>query len=99
MITLPADLFPRGMVGSVAGLVGFGGSMGGMLFNKFAGSLLHGVGRAAGYPILFGIGSTFHILGFVWILLTIRKVQPIAAYRFAAPAGEAAGSGSRLAAR
>ena len=40
VITLPADLFPRGMVGSVVGLVGFGGSMGGMLFNKFAGSLL-----------------------------------------------------------
>ena len=40
VITLAADLFPRGMVGSVVGLVGFGGSMGGMLFNKFAGSLL-----------------------------------------------------------
>jgi ACS family hexuronate transporter-like MFS transporter len=78
VITLPADLFPRSLVGSVAGLVGFGGSMGGMLFNKFAGSLLHGIGRAEGYPILFAIGSTFHILGFVWILLTIRKVQPIA---------------------
>ena len=40
VITLPADMFPRAMVGSVVGLVGFGGSMGGMLFNKFAGSLL-----------------------------------------------------------
>ena len=36
MITLPADMFPRAIVGSVVGLVGFGGSMGGMLFNKFA---------------------------------------------------------------
>ena len=91
VITLPADLFPRGVVGSVAGLVGFGGSMGGMLFNKFAGSLMtggtllnkfagslfHGVGREAGYPMLFVIGSTFHILGFLWILLTIRNVRPI----------------------
>jgi ACS family hexuronate transporter-like MFS transporter len=77
VITLPADLFPRSMVGSVAGLVGFGGSMGGMLFNKFAGSLLHAVGRTAGYPLLFGIGSTFHVAGFLWILLTIRNIRPL----------------------
>ena len=77
VITLPADLFPRSMVGSVAGLVGFGGSMGGMLFNKFAGSLLYGVGREAGYPMLFAIGSTFHVLGFFWILFTIRNIRPI----------------------
>jgi ACS family hexuronate transporter-like MFS transporter len=77
VITLPADLFPRSVVGSIAGLVGFGGSMGGMLFNKFAGALLQHVGRTAGYPILFGIGSTFHILGFLWILWAIRKVEPV----------------------
>ena len=77
IITLLADLFPRGVVGSVAGLVGFGGSMGGMLFNKFAGSLLHGIGRETGYPLLFAIGGTFHVLGFLWILLTIRNVRPI----------------------
>jgi ACS family hexuronate transporter-like MFS transporter len=77
VITLPADLFPRGIVGSVVGLVGFGGSMGGMLFNKFAGSLLHGLGRDAGYPLLFTIGSTFHVVGFLWILLTIRHIRPI----------------------
>jgi ACS family hexuronate transporter-like MFS transporter len=92
VITLPADLFPRGIVGSVAGLVGFGGSMGGMFFNKFAGtlmtdgtffnkfagSLFHGAGRQAGYPMLFAIGGTFHVLGFLWILLTIRNVRPVA---------------------
>ena len=30
VMTLPADLFPRRVVGSVAGLVGFGGAMGGV---------------------------------------------------------------------
>ena len=48
-----------------------------MLFNKFAGTLLNDAGREAGYPMLFAIGSAFHILGFLWILLTIRKVQPV----------------------
>ena len=78
VITLPADMFPRGIVGSVVGLVGFGGSMGGVLFNKFAGSLLAGIGRDAGYPLLFAVGSTFHVAGFLWILLTIRNIRPIA---------------------
>jgi ACS family hexuronate transporter-like MFS transporter len=72
---LPADLFPRGVVGSVAGLVGFGGSMGGMLFNACAGLLVQHLGRAAGYPLLFGIGSTFHILGFFAILYFIRDLR------------------------
>jgi ACS family hexuronate transporter-like MFS transporter len=78
VITLPADLFPRHVVGSVVGLVGFGGSMGGMLFNSVTGYMLHTLGRESGYPLVFAIGSTFHLLGFLWILLTIRDVRPIA---------------------
>jgi ACS family hexuronate transporter-like MFS transporter len=77
LITLPADMFPRCVVGSVVGLVGFGGSMGGVLFNLFAGYLLAFFGRADGYSAVFIIGSTFHILGFILILLTIRNVCPI----------------------
>ncbi len=77
VITLPADMFPRHVVGSVAGLVGFGGSMGGVLFNTLAGYLLHSFGRASGYPIVFAIGSTFHVLGFLVILFIIRDIRPI----------------------
>jgi len=77
IITLPADIFPRGIVGSVVGLVGFGGSMGGMLFNVFAGWLIERLGPATGFPTLFAIGSSFHILGFVCILLTIRHIRPL----------------------
>ena len=32
VMTLPADIFPRRAVGAVAGLVGFGGAMGGVVF-------------------------------------------------------------------
>ena len=78
VITLPADLFPHRVVGSVVGLVGFGGSLGGMFFNKAIGLVLQHMGRPSGYPLAFAIGSTFHILGFVWILLTIRNVRPVA---------------------
>ena len=40
VMTLPADLFPRRLVGSVAGLVGFGGAMGGVASNFIFGRVL-----------------------------------------------------------
>ena len=50
VMVLPTDLFPSRVVGAVAGLVGFGGAMGGIAFNELAGYLLdHGFGY--GYSI------------------------------------------------
>ncbi|KAJ8135737.1 hypothetical protein OY671_011050, partial [Metschnikowia pulcherrima] len=63
------DSFPRGAVGSVAGSVGFGGSMGGVVFNSAAGfSSDHGFG----YGFVSGSVSTFHIVAFSVISLTWR---------------------------
>ncbi|MGC4051274.1 MAG: MFS transporter [Paludibaculum sp.] len=82
VMILPADLFPRGAVGSVAGLVGFGGSMGGVVFNLAAGFLLdHGFG----YGFVLGLVSTFHIVAFGVILLTVRDVQPLGQTKPAGP--------------
>jgi ACS family hexuronate transporter-like MFS transporter len=78
VMTLPADLFPRRLVGSVAGLVGFGGAVGGVAMNFIAGPLLKSyaeAGRLAdGYQIVFAMTSTFHVLAFVWILFMVRRV-------------------------
>lgn len=74
VMILPADLFPRRVVGSVAGLVGFGGAMGGVVFNLIAGRMLDG---GSGYGPVFAIVSTLHVLAFLLILLTIREVRPI----------------------
>jgi ACS family hexuronate transporter-like MFS transporter len=60
VMTLPADLFPRRVVGSVAGLVGFGGAMGGVAFNLFAGPLLDRYGPESGYKLVFAVSSPFH---------------------------------------
>jgi ACS family hexuronate transporter-like MFS transporter len=74
VMILPADLFPRGVVGSVAGLVGFGGAMGGFVFGIVVGYLLdHGFG----YGTVFSIVSTMHVIAFGVILLAVRKVAPI----------------------
>ncbi|MBV8864568.1 MAG: MFS transporter [Acidobacteriaceae bacterium] len=68
VLVLPADLFPRSVVGSVAGLVGFGGSIGGAILGLIVGYLLdHGFG----YGVVFAIVSTLHILALGLILLTV----------------------------
>jgi ACS family hexuronate transporter-like MFS transporter len=67
IMTLPTDIFPVSSVGSVAGLIGFGGAMGGAIFNLFAGQLLsHG----AGYATVFAIAGSLHAVAFAILLLT-----------------------------
>lgn len=73
VMVLPADLFPRSVVGSVAGLVGFGGAMGGVVFGLVVGYLLdHG----HGYGTVFAIVSTLHVAAFLLILITVRTIHP-----------------------
>ena len=80
VMTLPTDLFPKGAVGSVAGLVGFGGAVGGILFNKLGGMWLdaHPMADFAAPerwgPIFFFAGI-LHIVSFIVILVFIPKIQ------------------------
>ena len=74
IMTLPADIFPLSAVGSVAGLVGFGGAIGGAVFGVIAGFLL---GHGFGYGTLFFIVGTFHLIGFLAILLLEGKISPL----------------------
>lgn len=74
VMTLPADIFPLNGVGTVAGLIGFGGAIGGALFGGVAGFLLsHGVT----YGALFVAIGTFHLIGFFAILLRAGRIQPL----------------------
>ena len=73
VMVLPADLFPQRVVGSVAGLVGFGGAMGGIAFGQVVGYLLdHGFG----YGIVFVLAGTFHLVAFTVILASVPVFQP-----------------------
>jgi ACS family hexuronate transporter-like MFS transporter len=74
IMTLPADIFPLSAVGSVSGLIGFGGAIGGAIFGVVAGFLL---GHGFGYGTLFLIVGTFHLIGFLAILLFGGRVQPL----------------------
>src|SRR3546814_13385552 len=61
---LPGDLFPRWMAGSVIGLGGLSGAIGGILMAKFAGLILESVGRL--HPIF--IVAAFFFLSLLMLL-------------------------------
>ncbi len=74
VMVLPTDLFPQNVVGSVAGLVGFGGAMGGIAFGEVVGYLLdHGVG----YSAVFRVAGILHIVAFLIILFAIPVLSPL----------------------
>jgi len=75
VMILPADLYPRNAVGAVAGMVGFGGAMGGVVFGEIVGHLLDG---GFGYGVVFAIAGSLHVIAFGIICLAIPKVRPVA---------------------
>lgn len=78
VMVLPTDLFPQRAVGSVAGLVGFGGAMGGIAFGEAAGYLLdHGFG----YGVVFTLAGSLHVIAFCVILLMVPAVRQVAVAR------------------
>jgi ACS family hexuronate transporter-like MFS transporter len=76
IMTIPADVFPLSAVGTVAGLVGFGGSMGGAIFGLIVGWLLeHGVS----YGVLFTVAGLFHLTGFIVFSMAGGRIKPLQA--------------------
>jgi len=76
IMTLPADIFPLSIVGTVAGMIGFGGAIGGAIFSLVAGHLLQ-IGFT--YATIFIFVGSFHLIGFLAILLFAGKLRPLRA--------------------
>jgi MFS transporter, ACS family, aldohexuronate transporter len=74
VMIVPTDIFPRHIVASVAGLVGFGGAMGGVVSNLMAGRLLD---LGMGYGTVFSIMGMCHVTAFLLILVMIPRIQPL----------------------
>ncbi|MEN2787260.1 MFS transporter [Sphingomonas qilianensis] len=78
---MPGDLFPRGMGGSVIGLGGLSGALGGMLMAKFAGTILAGVG---GYGPIFVVAGCAYFVALLVIHLLVPRYAPVDPARLAA---------------
>ncbi len=77
LYTLPSDMFPRAAVGSVIGIGGTVGAIGGMLMAKFTGYILETTGSYT--PIFAVAGSTYLIAVIVIHLLSPRLARVDAA--------------------
>lgn len=74
VMILPTDLVPRESLGKVAGLVGLGGAMGGVVLGQLAGWLLdHGFS----YTPVLAIAGSLHVVAFVVVCLSIPKLQQL----------------------
>jgi MFS transporter, ACS family, hexuronate transporter len=69
LYTLPSDLFPRGAVGSVVGIGGTVGAIGGMMMAKYAGFVLDSIGS---YTPLFAVAGSAYFLA----LLAVHLLSP-----------------------
>jgi MFS transporter, ACS family, hexuronate transporter len=72
-ITMTSDLYPERSVGTVVGLCGSAGGLGGILSSLAIGWLAQH-GR---YNVLFVTCGVMYLVAFALILLTVRKVQPL----------------------
>ena len=73
LLTLPSDLFPRAAVGSVVGIGGAAGAIGGMLIAKFVGYVL---GLSNSYAPIFAVAGTAYIVALIALHLISPRLAP-----------------------
>ena len=74
LFTTASDMFPRRAVGSVTGIGGMAGSVGGMLFSTGTGRLLAVTHN--NYHLLFVIAGSAYLLGLALFRLLIPRIEP-----------------------
>jgi ACS family hexuronate transporter-like MFS transporter len=74
LFTLTSDMFPRRAVGSVVGIGGFAGAMGGLLMNLGAGRLKDFTGN---YIAMFAIAGSAYLIALLVIHWLVPKLEPI----------------------
>lgn len=81
LFTTMSDMFPKKAVASVVGIGGMAGSVGGIIFPKYAGRLLDKFQASgnvtAGYAILFAICGSAYLIAFGINHLLAPKYEPI----------------------
>jgi MFS transporter, ACS family, aldohexuronate transporter len=74
LFTLTSDMFPRQAVGSVVGLGGFAGAVGGMLIAKVTGAILEKTGS---YLPVFFVAAFAYLTALLVIHLLVPKLEPV----------------------
>ena len=74
LFTLTSDMFPRQAVGSVVGLGGFAGAVGGMLIAKITGYILQTTGS---YIPIFFMAAFAYLVALLVIHILVPKMEPV----------------------
>jgi ACS family hexuronate transporter-like MFS transporter len=74
LYALPSDLFPRWAVGSVVGLGGLSGALGGMLMSLYAANVLQKIGS---YTPIFIFASVAYLLALCVVHLIVPRYTPV----------------------
>ena len=74
LYTLPSDVFPRSAVGSVVGIGGMVGAVGGMVFSKYVGGVLEEIGT---YTPIFVVAASAYLLALLAVHLLTPKMEPV----------------------
>jgi len=81
IFTTVSDMFPKKAVGSIVGIGGFAGGMGGVLLNKLGGGLFDHFEKAGnvamGYTIMFAICATAYLIAWFVMRMLVPKYKPI----------------------
>jgi len=72
VMVLPTDMIPRQSVGTVAGMVGFGGAVGGIVLGQIAGYLRD---HHYSYTPVLVIAGSLHVLAFMLICIAIPRIR------------------------
>jgi ACS family hexuronate transporter-like MFS transporter len=74
LFTLTSDMFPRYAVGSVVGIGGFAGAMGGFFLNLSAGRIKDWTGN---YIVIFAVAASAYLLALLIIHILVPKLEPV----------------------
>lgn len=73
IFTIASDMFPRRAIGSVVGIGGMAGAMGGMVIAKIVGYILEWTGS---YLIIFIMAGSMYLIALLIIHLLVPKLEP-----------------------
>jgi len=74
LYTIPGDVFPRSAVGSVVGIGGMIGAIGGMAMAKYAGYVLDKIGS---YTPIFVLAASAYLLALLAIHILSPRLEPV----------------------
>jgi ACS family hexuronate transporter-like MFS transporter len=72
LFTLTSDMFPRKAVGSVVGIGGMAGAIGGMFISLVVGAILQATGS---YTWIFVIAGSAYLIALLFIHLLVPRLQ------------------------